>query len=380
MHAEQRQQTADLLGKNGLERALFASPDSVKWLTGFAPAVQLGPNFFAGGPPLVWYEDGTFTLIVVDAYQDTARAFGEQPDGQVVTYLGYTIEQPLAGAEHLAAVLRQTLSPSGKNVGQVGVEELAVTAFVARVVRDTLSDNLEWARIDGWLEPLRMIKTEEELVKLRENFGLTDLGHAVARTAVDAGEREIDVWTEVHKVIEQAAGQRVPLGNDCVVNYRQNNIGGWPLEHALKRDDTLILDLSTVLHGYWSDSCATYYVNDPTPAQVRVHETVAQALEFGISLVRPGAVAREIDQKVRGFIADRGYPVYPHHTGHGVGVSGHEAPRIVPYNDQVLQEGMVVMLEPGIYLPGEVGVRLEDALLVTADGAQVLTRHDKGLP
>jgi Xaa-Pro aminopeptidase len=91
-------------------------------------------------------------------------------------------------------------------------------------------------------------------------------------------------------------------------------------------------------------------------------------------------VAREIDQKVRDFIAQAGYPVYPHHTGHGVGASGHEAPRIVPYNDEVLQEGMVIMLEPGIYFPGETGVRLEDAVLVNAGGAELLTHHDKSLP
>ena len=96
--------------------------------------------------------------------------------------------------------------------------------------------------------------------------------------------------------------------------------------------------------------------------------------------MRPCAIAREIDQQVRGFIADAGYPIYPHHTGHGVGVSGREAPRIVPYSEEVLQKGMVILLEPGIYLPGETGVRLEDAVLVTADGAEVLTKYDKCLP
>ena len=74
-----------------------------------------------------------------------------------------------------------------------------------------------------------------------------------------------------------------------------------------------------------------------------------------------------------------GYPVYPHHTGHGVGVSGHEEPRIVPYNQIALAPGMVIMVEPGIYFPGETAIRLEDALLVTESGAEVLTRHDKRL-
>jgi Xaa-Pro aminopeptidase len=96
--------------------------------------------------------------------------------------------------------------------------------------------------------------------------------------------------------------------------------------------------------------------------------------------VQPGAIVQEIDRQVRQFIARAGYPVYPHHTGHGVGVSGHEAPRLVPYSQEVLKEGMVFMLEPAIYLPGETGVRLEDAVLVTHGGAEVLTKHDKSLP
>ena len=101
--------------------------------------------------------------------------------------------------------------------------------------------------------------------------------------------------------------------------------------------------------------------------QHAIHRVISDALDYGIGLVRPGVQAKTIDQKVR------------HHTGHGVGVSGHEEPRIVPYNEQVLEPGMVIMLEPGIYLPGKTGVRLEDAVLVTPDGAEVLTHYDKSL-
>jgi Xaa-Pro aminopeptidase len=110
-----------------------------------------------------------------------------------------------------------------------------------------------------------------------------------------------------------------------------------------------------------------------------MHKAVSDTLDFAISLIKPGAVAREIDEQVRQFLANTHYPVYPHHTGHGVGVTGHESPRIVPYNDEVLSEGMVILLEPGIYVPGQTSVRLEDAVLVVADGAEVLTHFDKSV-
>jgi len=382
MHRAQRQRAHARLQTAGINRALFANHSSVRWLTGFAPPLQLGPNLFQGGPPLVWYEDGHFTLIVMDGQADAAGNIAQEPDCDLVTYLGYTIEQPIAGGDRLAEVLPSVLTPVSSHHGasHIGIEENDVTARVLRIVQQPLGDSLDLTPIDGWLEPLRMVKTEEELTKLRENFALTDVAHAAARRAVAAGQREIDVWRAIHGAVEQHAGQRVPLGNDCVVGYRQNNIGGWPLDHEIRSQDSLIIDLSTVLHGYWSDSCATYYAGEPTAEQVAMHHMAENALDFAISLVRPGAVAREIDQQVRQFVRDAGYPVYPHHTGHGVGVTGHEGPRIVPYCEDVLTEDMVVMLEPGAYVAGVGGARLEDALLVTADGAEILTHHDKRLP
>ncbi len=319
-------------------------------------------------PALVWYAGGEWSLIVLDSYVGAATAGG----CAVVGYSGYTIDAPIASYDNLAATLRATLVGIS---GTIGIEERALPLFLRAELQ--AADLLP---IDGALVPLRMVKTDEELAKLRQNFKLIEVGHAEARQAVRPGRREIDIWTDIHGAIQRFAGQRVPLGNDCVVGHRKANIGGWPLELEIQPGDSLIVDLSTLLHGYWSDSCATYYASEPSPKQIAMHQTAAAALEFAISLVKPGALASEIDRRVRGFIADAGYPVYPHHTGHGVGVSGHEEPRIVPYNDVRLESGMVIMLEPGIYFPGETAVRLEDAMLVTAGGAEVLTRHDKSLP
>jgi Xaa-Pro aminopeptidase len=370
MHTEQRQRTTELLKQRGIHQAVFARPETVRWLTGFAPPVQVGPNLFASGNALVWYEDGQYTLLVVDGQADFAAAFGNEPDGEVITYLGNTIEQPIASGRHLLEGFERAARPRG----DVGIESEYVSHLIAGKLLEQGSNLIP---ADGWLEKLRMVKTTEEVAVLRRNFELTDVGHAAARRAATVGKREIDVWNALHSAIQEAAGRRVPLGNDCVVGRRQQNIGGWPGDYELHPHDSLIVDLGVALDGYWSDSCATYYVGERTAQQAEIHRVITDALDFAISLIRPGAVAKDIDRKVRRFIADAGYPIYPHHTGHGVGVSGHEAPRIVPYSDEVLQEGMVIMLEPGIYLPGEIGVRLEDGMVIVSDGVELLTHHDK---
>lgn len=369
MHEEQRRRAHDLLRAAGVERALFASPASVTWLTGFAAPVQLGPNPFAGGPPLLWYAGGEWTLIVLDSYVAAAGASG----CAVAGYLGYTIEQPIDGPGRLLAALQQAIgaAPAGK----IGVEERSLPLFL----RGALPAAATLAAIDGWLVPLRMVKTSEELAKLRANFALSDLGHAAARPLIRPGATELDVWAGMQAAIQCAAGQRVPLGNDCTVG-RRAHLGGWPQAVAIEPGDSFVLDLSTQLHGYWSDSCATYYAGEPSARQAALHRTAAAALELAIGLARPGARASAIDREVRAYMAAAGYPPYFHHTGHGIGVSGHEEPRIVPYNDTPLAPGMVIMLEPGIYFPDETCVRLEHAVLISERGAEVLTQHDLRLP
>ena len=375
-HETQREQTHELLNKHGIERALFANTASVKWLTGFNPPIQTGPSVFLGGPPMVWYENGAWTLVIFDWHIPYAGNFSAQPNCQIVAYEGYAIEHPLRGIPQLRAVLRRAMGET--LAGKIGIELRDAPADIALSLCEV--NRVEPIAIDTWLEPFRRIKTHEELQKLRDNFRLTDIGHAAARAAVKPGNREIDVWNAAHYAIEQAAGQRVPLGNDCVVGYRQENIGGLPLDYEIRAGDSCIVDLSTILHGYWSDSCATYYADEPSAKQRAMHRTTERALEFAISLIKPGAVAREIDAQVRAFMRKEGYAVYPHHTGHSLGVTSHEDPRIVPYNEMTLQENMVIMLEPGIYFPGETSVRLEDAVWVTKTGAEILTHHDKSLP
>ena len=368
MHKQQRERTTRMLHEAGVELALFSDIDSVRWLTG----LNLSP------PALLFFDRGDFTLLADDGYGE-ASAFGGETGCSYVPIVGYTIQQPIDAPARLAEALRELVAGISGLSGQVGVEEKSLSLGLWQALREAFPGS-EHRSLEGWLLPLRAVKTEEELARIREGFRLTTIGHEAGRKAVRLGQREIDVWTEVQTAVEREAGRWMQMGNDCIVGHRPANMSAAPLDFEIIANDSFILDLSVVVDGYWTDSCATYYADQPTARQIELHNFVEEALAYAVSLIRPGEVAREVDEKVRSFMAAGGYDVYPHHTGHGIGLTGHEAPRIVPYNQEQFQEGNVIMLEPGIYIPGVTAVRLEDAFLVTADGAEPLSHHDKSLP
>lgn len=143
----------------------------------------------------------------------------------------------------------------------------------------------------------------------------------------------------------------------------------------MQAGDAVIADIVPRLDGYWGDNAGTHFVGEPPLELRKMHRVVLEALRKGIQAVKPGVKACDLDKMLRDLIRDQGYPVYPHHSGHGIGTSYHEEPRLVPYNAMKLEPGMVVAIEPGIYIPAIGGVRLEDVVLVTETGCEVLTRH-----
>jgi Xaa-Pro aminopeptidase len=171
--------------------------------------------------------------------------------------------------------------------------------------------------------------------------------------------------------MERAAGGRLPVMADLVSGPRTKEIGGPPGLRILAEGDLVLCDLVPRVSGYWGDSCSTFAVGEPSPAARDAHARALETLEALVAEIRPGAVAGDIDAVARGALG------YPHHTGHGLGTSWHEEPRIVPNSTTVLQEGMVVALEPGTY--GDDGVRLEQVVLVTGEGCEVLSGHDLDL-
>ena len=371
MHAQNLERFSGMLRSRGLSAALLADSATITWLTGYAPPIETGPSPFEGSSVLAWWLAGELHLIVSD--METAAAQQAGPTA-VHDYVSYTIEAPLAGAANQARALGEVLSTSAPKGGKVGVEWHALTAWLADALRQALPST-DFVPLDGACAGLRAVKSAEEIDKLRAAMRLCDAAQGFMRQALQPGKTELELWAATRSHVEGLAGGRLPILADLVAGVRSADIGGPPSTYALQAGDPLILDFVPRLNGYWGDNAATYFAGNPSAQLEKVYRVVRQALQRGVEGARPGVTASALDSLVREAIVAEGYEPYPHHTGHGLGVMYHEDPRLVRYNSQKLEAGMVIALEPGIYLSGVGGVRLEDVVLITPDGNELLTTH-----
>jgi Xaa-Pro dipeptidase len=370
MHTENISKFAEFLSSQGLQAALLANPFNLTWLTGYAPPIQTGPSPFEGGPAVGWFFENDLTILLSDGETGLAAASG----ATVVSYAGYTVDQPLVCMQRMLVEFEALLKSFAGLSGQVGVEmaQLPAALFVklqALLPRAALVD------LNQQIDPLRAVKTAPEIEKIRNALHLADLAQFEIRRHLQPGITELELWTIVKSKVELQAGARVPVLVDLVAGSRTAEIGGLPSHYTLQPGDPLILDFVPRRDGYWGDNCNSYFVGQPSKGLENIYRVAHAALMTGAEAIRPGLRANELDALVRNSIRQAGYEPYPHHTGHGLGTTFHDEPRIVPYNMQQLVPGMVLVLEPGIYLPGTGGVRLEDAYLVTAHGCELLTTH-----
>lgn len=363
------------LEARSLDAALLSDPGTVTWLTGYAPPIESGPNPFEAWTALAWVADGTVTLILSDAEAPRITTDGIT----VVDYAGYTIEGPVTAFANQAAVLKGLLRRHASTSRiAIGYEPDTMPVSLLRAAESGLP-MADWHALDDGPARLRAVKTAAELARLRRALALCDLAQARFRSALRPGVTEIDLWNEVRAAVEHEAGGRIPALVDVVSGPRAADIGGPPTSKQVGPGDSVILDVVLRLDGCWGDTAGTWFAGEPSADLARAYRFVRDALRRGIDAVRPGIEAGELDSILRDGVA--GYAPgtsFPHHAGHGLGATYHDPPRIVPYESMILEPGMVITLEPGIYLPGVGGVRLEDVVLVTADSCEVLTHHLEG--
>jgi Xaa-Pro aminopeptidase len=226
---------------------------------------------------------------------------------------------------------------------------------------------------------MRAVKDNNELMRLAAAGVAADSAYGEIIQKRFAGRLESELAADLADLLRESGHEQVDF---TIVGSGPN--GANPHHEAgdrvIKLGDAVVLDFGGLRHGYGSDTTRTVCVGEPTSEIREVHEIVRQAQQAGVDAVRPGVSCQEIDRAARKIITDAGYgEQFIHRTGHGIGVTTHEPPYMVEGEEQPLVQGMCFSVEPGIYLAGKFGVRIEDIVTVTSDGGQRLNNTDRGL-
>jgi D-alanyl-D-alanine dipeptidase len=226
-------------------------------------------------------------------------------------------------------------------------------------------------------EALRLIKQPAEIDLLRRAGASADTVAGLLADETFAGRTELELSRTVGALLESngtdAAGFAIVAAGPNGASPHHE-----PGDRIIEDGDAVVIDFGGRVEGYCSDTTRMFHVGEPSAKYREVHEVVRTAQHAGIAAVRPGVTAASVDAAARSVIEAAGYGAYfIHRTGHGIGLDGHEDPYIVAGNEQLLQPGMAFSIEPGIYLPGEFGVRIEDIVVCTEDGADRMNRSPR---
>jgi Xaa-Pro aminopeptidase len=237
----------------------------------------------------------------------------------------------------------------------------------------------DFASADPVVGELRMRKDEGELATLQASAATADAAMTAALGACAAGVRERDVAEAAAAAFRTAGADEVSF-----TSVASGPNAAFPHHHSGERElrpgDAVTIDLGGLLGGYASDLTRVAHVGQLSERYRLVHETVEQAVQAALAAARPGATCADVDRAAREVIDRAGFgPYFVHRTGHGLGLTGHEPPSIMAGEQRELEPRMVFSIEPGIYLPGEFGVRLEEIVVTTESGCRILSTLERGV-
>jgi Xaa-Pro aminopeptidase len=267
-------------------------------------------------------------------------------------------------------------------LAELSVERLAIDGamradfllplLTASAPKDTLT-------VEALLAPLRARKSVEEIEALALAAAQADRAMQAAVDACRPGVTEAEVAWVAEEAFRKDGAETVMF-----TLIASGPHGAFPHHHSgprrLQQDDAIIIDIGATLNGYQSDITRMVFLGEPPAEILKAYQAVLEANERGRAAVKPGITAQAVDQAARNTLEAAGYGDYfIHRTGHGLGLEIHESPWIMAGNEQVLEEGMVFSVEPGVYFPGQFGIRVEDIVAVTATGVRTLTGFDHQL-
>ena len=225
---------------------------------------------------------------------------------------------------------------------------------------------------------LRSVKDSGELARIREAVRIADGAFDHILRFLALGQAETDISLELEFAMRRAGASGPAFDLIVASGWRSALPHGVASDKQIQPGEFLILDFGAVFQGYCSDLTRTVVLGEPTDRQREIYDLVLKANRLGIENVKPGRTGKEVDSIVRQFLDAAGYgECFGHGLGHSVGLAIHEGPNLNPREDRVLEPGMVVTVEPGVYVPGWGGVRIEDIVVVTEQGCEVLTQAPK---
>jgi Xaa-Pro dipeptidase len=357
------EQLSEQLKLYGLDYLALVPGANLTYFTGLTMALSERPTvafFPAGGRP---------TIVLPGLENPHAR--------EVLPYSAdiypYTDEEG-----HEAAFLRAgaDLELSGKTVG---VEYLHMRILELRRI-EQIAPGCRIQAAEFLLPELRMIKDKTELAHMREAVRITEAALQATIEQVKLGQTELEIQNVLHIEMLHAGAQGMSFGSIVASGPRTASPHTSASDRVLQPGDLLLFDCGVAYRGYTADITRTFAVRELDPELVEIYEVVKKANAAARQYAGPGDRAEEVDRAARQVIERAGYDQYfIHRTGHGLGLEVHEPPYIVDGNDTVLRPGMTFTIEPGIYLPGKGGIRIEDDVVITEEDCKSLTTFSRNL-
>ena len=353
MRKNRIERVRSMLSGFDVEGILFFEEANIRYLTGFSGS---DGALFVGGERVFLLVDGRYI----------PQAKDEAAGCDVVEFKDRT--------EGMAGII------SDLCLERVGIESPAIALDNYLKLQDRVGGNVSLTPLSGEIERIRMIKDMGEASSLRE--AATMAARALEETLehIRPGVTERDIAAILEMKMREAGSEKPSF--ETIVASGSNSA----LPHAvpglreIQDGDFVIIDYGTVCRGYHSDETCTFAIGGADEKQAAVYAIVKDAHDKAVNAVKAGVSCRDIDGIARTVIDDAGYGGYfSHGTGHGVGLNVHEPPRVFERAEDILEEGMIITVEPGVYIPGLWGVRIEDTIMVEKGGCEILTKMSKDL-
>jgi Xaa-Pro aminopeptidase len=288
-------------------------------------------------------------------------------------------KQQVPEFEHLEAS-RELLGDLAKHLhGRAGFDDAHLSVRAHRILSEKVPEGVELVPAAGLVERLRAVKEEGELRTIRAAAELADAAYEELRGAGLAGRTEREVARSIVRFLEDSGAEEVSFPPIVAAGAHGALPHASPRDLEIPTGVLVVVDLGARLDGYCSDCTRTLATGPLEERPLEAYAAVLEAQQAALDEVRAGAVCREVDAVAREAVAARFGIGFEHGLGHGVGLEVHEGPRLAPSAEGSLEAGNVVTVEPGVYVPGEFGIRIEDLVVVTDDQCEVLSGFPKEL-